>query len=166
MTNSTKIIGAKELEEALRKLAPMIVGLKGYPKNVLRNAARAGAKIAEEDARQRAPKDTGALKQSITIKLLETRYRDQALLAGNSKEYYYIGAKSGKGRDDPNGAWYAHFVERGTDRMAARPYLRPAVESNQSRIQSTIADKLRADLIKIAKKIGDENTRQILMASK
>ena len=178
--NETVLIGEKELEVALLKLAPMIVGLKGYPKNALRNAARAGANIAEDDAANRAanlpqltPKQgrkpymrTGRLEDAITSKIMGTKYRDQATLAGNSKEYYYIGAKKGKGKDDINGAYYAHMVEGGTDKMPARPFLRPAVESNKQKIADTINAKLRTDLIKIAKKIGDENQRDILMAGK
>ena len=175
MSKGTVILGEKELEEALRKLAPMIVGLKGYPKNALRNAARSGAKIAEEDAANRAHhlpsiegtkyKRTGKLEDAITTKIMSVSYRDQATLGGNSREYFYIGAKS-KGRDDPNGAFYAKFVETGTDKMAARPFLRPAVDSNKGKIQTTMESKLRKDLIRIAKKIGDENTRDLLMAGR
>lgn len=168
----SELLGANELETALRTLAPMIVGLKGYPKNVLRNAARTGAKIAEEDAANRAHnlrtiegseyRRTGRLEDAITVKIMSTKYRDMATLQGNSREYFYIGAKSGTGRDDPNGAYYANFVERGTDKMEARPFMRPAVESNTAKLTKTIGDKLGADLLRIAKKIGDENTRALL----
>jgi HK97 gp10 family phage protein len=160
MTNKTEVIGFPELEDALRKLGPMIAGKKGYPKNPLRNAARAGAKIAEDAARENAPERTGTLRKAITKKLMSAKYRDQALMQGDSREYYYIGATAGKGRT--HDAYYAKWVERGTDRLAARPFLRPAVTRNTKKIQSAIDSKLRKDLIKIAKKIGDENTRALL----
>lgn len=171
------VVGLKELEDALRKLAPMIVGLKGYPQNALRNAARDAAKVAEDDAanrvhhlRQLEPKKgqtpykrTGRLEDAITVKIMGVRYRDKATLGGNSKEYFYVGAKSGKSKNDPNGAYYTRFVEQGTDKMPARPFLRPAVENNKAKIINTFQSKLRKDLLKIAKKIGDENTRDLLM---
>jgi len=46
-----------------------------------------------------------------------------------------VGVKRGKGH-----AWYAHFPEFGTSKMAARPFLRPAVFQNASAIVKMIAE--------------------------
>jgi len=162
------VTGFKELEEALGKLGPMITGLKGYPKNALRNASRAGAKVALDAAKAAAPVDTGRFRDAIRLKLLSLKYRDQATLRGDSKEYYYVGASLGESREDTTeGVWYAnaviHRTEMGTDKKPARPFLRPAVEGNLAKIENAIVTKLRGDLVKIAKKIGDENQRDLLL---
>lgn len=166
MPTQTTVTGFKELEEALGKLGPMITGLKGYPKNALRNASRAAGKVALEAAKANAPVDTGRFRDAIGLKLLSLKYRDQATLRGNSKEYYYIGVNLGESRKDMKGAWYAnpviHRTEFGTDTMPARPFLRNAVNNNLAKLESTIVTKLRADLIKIANKVRAENVQALL----
>ena len=169
--SETTITGFKELETALQKLGPMIVGLKGYPKNALRNASRAGAKIAVDAAKAKAPVESGDFKRAIKFKILSLRYRDQATLKGHSQEYYYIGVDLGISRKNTSeGVFYANAVisrtETGNDTTPAKPFLRPAVNGNMMRIESAITTKLRADLIRIAKKIGDENQRDLLMAGR
>jgi HK97 gp10 family phage protein len=40
-------------------------------------------------------------------------------------------------------AFYARYQEYGTSKMAAQPFLRPATEMNQQRIEEAIADVIR-----------------------
>lgn len=145
-----EIIGMEELEKALREFGPMMQGKMGFPKNPLRNASRAMAKQVEASAKSKAPRDTGRLQNSITYKLLSVKYRDQQTMRGDSSELFYVGAKKGKTRNDPNGAWYAKFVELGTDRHAAQPFLRPALEENRVSVVSTFEEKFGKDVNKIA----------------
>ena len=37
----------------------------------------------------------------------------------------------------PNDGWYAHFLEFGTSKMSAKPFLRPAIESRQDEVLQT-----------------------------
>lgn len=64
--------------------------------------------------------DTGNLKNSINYK---SDYGDKSVLVGTPVEY-------GK------------FVEMGTSKMEARPYLRPAVENNKAEYQQLMKDSL------------------------
>jgi len=170
MAETIRIDGLAQLEKNLRDLAPAIQGKKGFPKNVLRNAARAMAKVVKDDAVARAPMSSegsetkdgeiippGRLKRSITMKLLSARYRDRATLAGDSRELYYIGYKTGRGRDDPKGAYYGTMVELGTDKMSAQPFLRPAAIANKTKAPAVFKQKLGGDLERIAKKLGTRN---------
>jgi len=152
--NDTKIIGMENLEAALRDIGPMIQGKKGYPKNPLRNASRAMATVVKNAAIAKAPEDTGRLKRAITSKLLSTKYRDQATMRGDSSELYYVGIKTGNGRDDPKGAYYGPMVETGTDKQPAQPFLRPAMEENRSKLPSVFEAKLGKDINAIAKKLN------------
>lgn len=70
--------------------------------------ARQGAEHAAESARALVPVRTGALRASIRAERTSTGHA----------------VRAGGGAVD-----YAAYVEFGTRRMAARPYLRPAVES-------------------------------------
>ncbi len=151
-----EMLGAKEIEEALRNFGPMLQGKKGYPKNMVRNASRAMANKAKENAESRVPVDTGRLKRAITIKLLSARYRDVVTARGDSAEFYYLGAKKGKTRDDETGAWYAKFVELGTDSRQAKPFLRPAVEEHTAQLNNIFKIKMSGALAKVAAKLARE----------
>jgi len=148
-----RIDGLKELETALRNFAPMMQGKKGFPKNPLRNAARAMANEAKKSAVARAPEDTGRLRTAIAVQLLSPKFRDQIAAKGGSAELYYIGVKAGQSRDDTSGAYYANFVEAGTDKMPARPFLRPAIDARESLIGIFMA-KLGRDINNIARKLN------------
>lgn len=170
MAEQVRIDGLAQLEKNLRDLAPAIQGKKGFPKNVLRNAARAMAKLVEDDARARAPESEhgsktrsgdvippGRLKRAITKKLLSTRFRDQATARGDSLEYYFVGVRAGKSRDDPKGAYYGPIVEVGSDKMPAQPFLRPALIANKQKAPAEFKRKLGGDLERIATKLGNRN---------
>ena len=65
--------------------------------------------IAEE-ARERAPRDTGRLQDSIRVE-------------GDFPLYEFIADPVG-----PYGQHYAQAVERGTSKMPAQPYMAPSIE--------------------------------------
>jgi len=154
--NATRIDGLDDLEKALRDFGPMMQGKKGYPKNPLRTAARTMAKAAKANAETRVPVATGRLQKAITIKLMSAKYRDVVTAKGDSVEFYYLGAKSGKSRSDTDGAYYARFVEVGTANMSARPFLRPAVEEHQSQLIGAFKDNLSKSMEGVRKKLNNE----------
>ena len=163
MAETIRIDGLKELEKTLRELTPMIQGKKGFSKNILRNSARAMANKAKEHAKAHVPVDTGRLKEAITIKLMSVKYRDRATRAGDSREYYYLGYKTGMSRKDPKGAYYGTMVEvgakteLGTEIMPPRPYLRPAVENNKSQLIKIFTDKFGNQLEVNARRLANRN---------
>lgn len=74
------------------------------------------ARNIESLAKQRAPKDTGFLANSI--------------LAGQVAPFHW---------EVPVGADYGIFVEYGTSRMAAQPFLTPAVEQVRPAFEAGVA---------------------------
>jgi HK97 gp10 family phage protein len=77
----------------------------------LDDAAKAGAEALAAEAKMRAPVRTGKLKGSIATRKGTKGTKDRA-------EWVVF-----------TGVFYAHFVEYGTRKMAARPYMRPAVDA-------------------------------------
>ena len=85
--------------------------------NAKRGGLEAASLIVEADATLRAPVDTGNLRSSITHRVV-------------SDEEAHIGTN----------VEYAPYVEQGTSKMAAQPFLRPALDNNKSRIEKMIGD--------------------------
>lgn len=73
--------------------------------------------IVERDAKMLAPVDTGAMRNSIASEMVDD-------LTGQVSV----------------GQEYARFVEYGTSRMAAQPFLTPALEGNRAEFQREIAE--------------------------
>lgn len=76
--------------------------------------------FVETEAKTVVPVDTGRLKNSIEHQ------------ENSSEQYTEIGSK----------VEYAPYVETGTYKMKAQPYLRPAIERNKSQIKSIIEGEL------------------------
>ena len=81
-----------------------------------------GALVIAEQAEQNCPVDTGYLRSTIFVRE-----------AGDDVE---IGFE----------APYASYVEFGTYKMAAQPYLRPALDEAELRALSAIVDRVQANL--------------------
>ena len=76
---------------------------------------------AERYAKKDCPVDTGRLRNSITY---ETRTLQKEVYIGSNVEY-------------------APYVELGTSRMAARPYLRPAAQNHSEEYKSLMENSLK-----------------------
>lgn len=52
-----------------------------------------------------------------------------------------LGEIAGKGKDNPGGdTWYWRFIEFGTEKTRAKPFMRPALESNIDKATRTFVD--------------------------
>lgn len=140
---STQVSGLKELNAALKQLPDNIA------KNVLRGATSAGAAVIRKEARQRAPVYTGDVQGNHpppgTLK--KSVYQSQRRnLSSLVKQVFHVGVRTGKGLKDKAGrsvdAYYWRFVEFGTSKMAARPFLRPAFEAKKLAAVEAIKDYL------------------------
>lgn len=87
--------------------------------NKLEVAIMKAVLIVEADAKKMCPVDTGRLRASITHEVLKL-----------ADDIY-------QGRIGTN-VEYAEYVELGTDKMPAQPYLRPALENNRDKIEKLI----------------------------
>jgi HK97 gp10 family phage protein len=138
--------GLDQLARALKEL-PQRVARGG-----LRAAVYAGAKVIRDEARLKSPvaiaslganqPPPGTLKRSVIMKQIPER-------SDNVKQTFYVTVRHGKKyrKQGKKGtlsqdAWYWRFVEFGTVKMAARPFLRPAFENKKRQAVDTIKDRL------------------------
>jgi HK97 gp10 family phage protein len=149
------IQGLSELSAALKEL-PQRIG-----KSVLRGAVSAGAAVVKSTAKNMAPVATGPLSEghSPPGTLKRAIYQKQiSELSDINRQVFYVGvrlAKNGSigsknvkayGRFD---AYYWRWIEFGTSKMAAKPFLRPAFELSKYAAMDAIENEL-------AKRIPEE----------
>lgn len=135
---SINIEGLKELERKLLGMAPKLA------KNGLRSAVAAGSRVIMAEARKNVPVDTGTLRRAIYMKQI----REQS---DNSKQTYYVGVRRGKSERKKNrDGYYFAFVEFGTAKMAAQPFLRPAFEAKKVDAVEVIKRRLAERVEKLA----------------
>ena len=103
---SFRVEGAAALDRALAQIDDVTQG------QVLRRAALAGAEILRDGMVSRAPRERGDLAAGIRIQALEVPTGAEADI--------------GPGHD----AFYGMFLEFGTVKMAARPFMRPTVDAD------------------------------------
>lgn len=148
---SLKITGLKDLGDRMRLLDKDISG------RIARAATAAGANVVKKAAIQNAPissephqlgvqKDQiaqpGNLRQNIITRRLPPAQR-------TSTEEYIVTIRAGSGKV-PKDAFYGRFVEFGTVKMTAHPFLRPAIDNN---VQAAI-DAMKGRLEQRLKKAG------------
>jgi HK97 gp10 family phage protein len=113
-----KIIGAEEIVKRLKNM-------ESAAADVLMSATKAGGKIALDDAKQNCPVNKGALKNSLKLeegKATQTK--------ADVKVNYYKSIK------------YGAFVELGTKKNSANPFLRNAVDKNLDKINEKITESI------------------------
>lgn len=135
MSEETPIQG---MREALKLLDEFPLKLA---KNTLRGALRAAAKPIVTAARAAVPvlkvpdgrRIAGALKKSI--RAMSTRIQGTLVQGGVA-----AGSTKARGLGD---AFYAHFIEKGTVKMAARPFLRPAGDTQAGAAGDALVDYVK-----------------------
>ncbi len=98
-----------------------------FADNAASIAATMGGELIQRTAQQLVPVDTGALRASIDHE------RDQGSRPGHEIEIVHTGS----GRDGRN---YGGYVEFGTSRNRAQPYLVPAAVISTEPIMRILAD--------------------------
>lgn len=140
MAEIQSVTGLKELQKALAELP------QGIARNVLRGAVNAGATVIKAEAKVRAPALTGILKRSLYQK--QIREKSNLLL-----QTFFVGVRQGRSSKKTKkgvlDAFYARFVEFGTSKMPAHPFMRPAFEAKKEAAVQAIKDYL-------TKRIPDE----------
>ena len=143
---SVQVQGLDQLAKALRELPQRVA------RNGLRAAVYAGAKVIRDEAKLQAPVATGAmgpnqpppgtLKRSVIMKQIPE-------LSGAQKQTFFVTVrhgkkyrKQGKKGNLSQDAWYWRFVEFGTVKMSARPFLRPAFDMKKHEAVTAIKTRL------------------------
>lgn len=156
---SVKVTGLKELGQALENLGRKTknkLGAKAMRRGgvIIRDQARANAPLLKEKVPHRK---RGTLKKAI---ITNTKVNK----SGNVRTKIYVRklknekieefkASSGKsGAKNPNDPYYWRFVEFGTSKMPARPFLQPAFSSKKEQASREIITTLREDILREAKK--------------
>ena len=136
MTTSTEISGLAELTAQLRALP------QEMQKRIMKGAVATAAAIIRQEAVIRAPQYTGPVSQGHpppgTLKkaIYQTRLTEQCT---ETVETWAVKVRHGKkaqthrvkGVETNLDAYYATWVEYGTVKMSARPFMRPAFEAKK-----------------------------------
>ena len=153
-----KVEGLRELQAKLKALP---VKLQGKP---MRNALQSGAKLVKTRARDLVSVDTGFLREAIIqypVKRGEHQYSDQVRVGvrkrvrkGAKLSKKYKAALNLRRRRSSNQRSvtpkYWRYLEFGTSRMPARPFLRPAFEREKMPASERIKQRMREEIEKAA----------------
>ena len=145
MIPSVKVTGLKELSKALANLP------KELQRGAESTALREGMKPVLKSARAKAPKDTGLLKKAIGLTVRKGKKGITARVGARTGFRKQVMRNGRTVTADP--AKYSHLVEYGTSHSAAKPFIRPAVESNTAAINKGIADGYEKGLSKAVAKV-------------
>jgi len=138
------VTGVEDVDRRLKALEPRV------QKRVLRQAMREAMRLVQAEAKANAPDPatsryaTGATKRAIKVRALKSRKRGR------------LGIEVRVGPGDYKGdTYYAAFLEYGTSRMAARPFMTPAYAAAgpaaRDAAMRRIRDGIEAEVRKLAR---------------
>lgn len=125
MSVGFRIEGLDELDKQFDRLAAT------SKRKVMMKALNAGVAPIKKEAKANAPVDKGVLKSQIRSKQMKYTEKPAVGIYVSGKAYY----------------WY--FIENGTSKMAAAPFLRPAADSKHEEGVDKFKEKLKAEIDKI-----------------
>lgn len=156
MANLTvKINGLNELQKAMNALgrkASNRIAVKAMRKGgaIIRDKARANAPVLKETVPHRK---AGTLKKAIHSRTKVGRNgktNTYVWVKGlSTKQILKFKDKTGKGSAyNPRDPFYWRFIEFGTSKMPARPFLRPAFEQSKAKAAEEIITTLHDEIIR------------------
>ena len=119
--------GLKRIQKDLKKLSAR------EGRKVAREANADGARLMKKAIKEATPVDTGFLKKNISFKKIRSE---------NGVTTHRILYKS---------AFYAHFLERGTSKMEAHPFIVSTFDNTKLDVKTEVFKKLNSGLDKILK---------------
>ena len=132
----------------IEQLNKNILALEKQMATKLGEAVLAGAEIIRDDARQRAPRDTGELAAGIVAAVTWDKKAPVAYAAAmmdkNKNDKFVKISKNGKRY------YYPASIEYGHPRAAARPFMRPAMDANKRQVKAVIQKQI-AEVVNNAK---------------
>jgi len=133
--------------EGLRELGERMKGLSEAMNNrIARAATAAGAAVIRDSAKQKVAVDTGNLKKNIIVKRLpkgESPLTSEHIVTVRQGKLTKKQKAAGLGD-----AFYGRFIEYGTAKMPARPFIRPAFDENKEKAVQAIKDRISKRLDK------------------
>ncbi|MCC3703485.1 HK97 gp10 family phage protein [Rouxiella badensis] len=126
---------------------------KAESRDVLRQATRAGAAVFRDEVAAKAPRLTGKLARNVVV--LSHRNRNGTASAG----VHIRGTNPRTGNSDntmkasnKNNAFYWRFVEMGTSKMPAHPFVRPAYSAKEGEATDVAFAKMNEAIDKVLSK--------------
>jgi len=135
-----RIEGLDGVLDALQALPREIVSRNGGP---ARAALARGARLIRDEARRLAPYDAQGDEVHVRDEIVAQRDREPQKSGAN--ERYVVGVR--------RRAWYWWWVELGTEKQRAQPFLRTAFETQKEQAMNAIVDSLRSGIDRIARKL-------------
>jgi HK97 gp10 family phage protein len=119
------------VDEILNKLQQIGINISRLENKALKNAAEP---VLEDAKSTNAFNDkSGKLRKGLKISNIKNKEGMKYVLVGVDKS-------------DNSKIFYGKFLEFGTSKISARPFLQPAYEKNKDNIQQTIAETLKEGL--------------------
>lgn len=138
---SVKVDGLRDLGERMKGLS------EDMNNRIARAATAAGAVVIRDAAKQKAPVRTGNLRKNIIVKRLP---KGESPLTSEHIVTVRQGKLTKKQRDAGLvDAFYGRFVEYGTAKSPAQPFLRPAYDQNKEKATQAIKDRISKRLTKV-----------------
>jgi HK97 gp10 family phage protein len=129
---SIKVAGLKELERKLLTFEPKL------GRKIIRQALRSGAKVIHSAVKADVPVETGALKESLKVRAMRKRKHSYGVMIATSEGWF-------KGDE-----FYGAFLEFGTSKMPARPFVRPAFDSEKDNAAKIIVNEIKQGIEQVA----------------
>lgn len=117
------------VDEILNRLQQMCENVGRLENKALKNAAEP----VLQDAKSNVPIRTGKLKEGLKIGKIKNK---------DGVKYILVGVDRGGNSE----IFYGKFIEFGTSKRAAHPFLQPAYEKNKNSIKEIIAETLKEGL--------------------
>lgn len=142
---SLTVLGLGDLQADFERLA------KATGNKIVRDAVMAGARVARDKARATTPVRTGKLKKNIAAVRARQSETPGGATAGlrvkkpNGKKTKALKRQGKKGRTSAtewDAPFYWKFLELGTSKMRAHPFIRPAWDGSLPQIEKAVSDKL------------------------
>jgi HK97 gp10 family phage protein len=153
----TEVSGLRELGEALQAFGPTLA------RKYLAKAVYTAADVIRDDAFSRAPFRTGNLRAHIAIfrrqatdnvAEYDVGVRPIRLNAKVKKVLRILRRSTGRRTAIQGDPYYWRFLEFGTSRMAARPFLRPAFEAQKGKALDKFRESLAVGVEKAAAEVN------------
>jgi len=141
ISGTIELRGADELLKGLQELEPAIA------KKILRTAMRQAATPILEEAKRRVPILTGQLRKSLKIRAIKRNNKGRIGVVISTEKGFFKGE-----------TFYGAFLEFGTKKMPAKPFIRPAFEANKARAVRIVELALKLGLDGVAKNLPKAET--------
>ncbi len=133
------------------KLTAKLDNITKAAEKATRPAAQSGAQVFYDEVKQRVP---------VSAKPHSTKGKKQTFTPGTLRKAIYqafADKESGDGRAMYRVSWnkthafYGRFVEFGTSKMAAKPFLRPAYDAARAKALKAVQERMAAEVKKAIK---------------